>query len=139
MTIRYIAAWLPMVILAILNGTIRDFTYGQFTSDHLAHQLSTFSLIIVFSVYVWLLNRKWPLESARQAALVGLIWLILTVAFEFAMGLFISGQSWEQMFQAYNILSGNLWLLVPLAVAVLPTVMYRLKKTSPGSRSHPPE
>ena len=118
-----------MVILAILNGTIRDFTYGQFTSDHLAHQLSTFSLIIVFSVYVWLLNRKWPLKTLGQAALVGLIWLILTVAFEFAMGLFISGQSWEQMFQAYNILSGNLWLLVPLAVAVLPSIMYWLKMT----------
>ena len=137
MTIRYLLAWLPMVIFAILNGLVREFTYGQYTSDQFAHQLSTFSLIIIFSVYVWFLNHKWPLESPDQAALVGVIWLILTVSFEFAMGLFISGLSWEQMFQTYNILSGNLWLLVPLAVAVLPTVMYRLKKKPLSSRSLP--
>ncbi len=127
MKTRYLLAWLPMVLLAILNGVIREITYGQAMSGKHAHQLSTFTLILIFAVYIWYLNLKWPLASLRQAALVGLIWLVLTVIFEFGMGRFISGQSWEQMFQAYNILFGNLWLLVPVAVAVLPSAVYLIK------------
>ncbi|TVQ75247.1 MAG: hypothetical protein EA363_00765 [Balneolaceae bacterium] len=121
---KYLLAWFPMVLLAILNGVIREATYGQMVSHDLAHQISTVTLILAFSVYVWFLGRIWPLASLRQAALVGTVWLALTVAFEFAMGRFISGLSWEEMFRAYDLLSGNLWILVPLAVALLPSLMF---------------
>ncbi len=121
---RYLLAWLPMVVLAILNGAIRDFMYGRFMSEQHAHQLSTISLILVFTVYVWFLNRKWPLKSMRQAVGVGALWLVFTVVFEFGMGLFITGLTWEEMLRAYNIFSGNLWVLIPIAVAVLPAVVY---------------
>ena len=124
MTRKYLLAWIPMVFLAILNGGLRDFTYGQVISQNLAHQVSTITLILVFTVYVWVLGRIWPLASLRQAALVGAVWLLLTVAFEFALGRFLSGLSWEEMFRAYNFLSGNLWILVPLSVGLLPTIFF---------------
>ena len=124
MIARYLLAWFPMVLLAILNGALRDFTYAQMVSQVHAHQISTVTLIFVFTIYVWFLGRIWPLASLRQAALVGTVWLTLTVAFEFAMGRFISGLSWEEMFRAYDISSGNLWILVPLAVALLPSLMF---------------
>ena len=124
MTRKYLLAWIPMIFLAILNGGLRDFTYGQVISQNLAHQVSTITLILVFTVYVWVLGRIWPLASLRQAALVGAVWLLLTVAFEFALGRFLSGLSWEEMFRAYNFLSGNLWILVPLSVGLLPTIFF---------------
>ena len=124
MIARYLLAWFPMVLLAIFNGGLRDFTYAQMVSQVHAHQISTVTLIFVFTIYVWFLGRIWPLASLRQAALVGTVWLTLTVAFEFAMGRFISGLSWEEMFRAYDISSGNLWILVPLAVALLPSLMF---------------
>ena len=129
MITRYLFAWLAMVALAILNGAARDFTYGRVMSDQLAHQLSTVSLILVFTVYVWFLIRKWPLESMRQAVGVGALWLMFTVVFEFGMGLFISGLTWEEMLRAYNIFSGNLWVLIPISVAVLPAFMYWIRHT----------
>jgi len=121
---KYLLAWIPMIFLAILNGGLRDFTYAQMVSQAHAHQISTVTLISVFTIYVWFLGRIWPLASLRQAALVGTVWLTLTVAFEFAIGLFISGLSWEEMFRAYDLSSGNLWILVPLAVALLPSLMF---------------
>jgi len=121
---KHLLAWIPMIFLAILNGGLRDFTYAQMVSQVHAHQISTVTLIFVFTIYVWFLGRIWPLASLRQAALVGTVWLTLTVAFEFAMGRFISGLSWEEMFRAYDISSGNLWILVPLAVALLPSLMF---------------
>ena len=37
----YTASWLSMVILAILNGAIREKVYGKFMGELTAHQLST--------------------------------------------------------------------------------------------------
>ena len=127
---KHLLAWIPMIFLAILNGGLRDFTYGQAVSHELAHQISTVTLILVFTVYTWVLGRIWPLASLRQAALVGAVWLLLTVAFEFALGRFLSGLSWEEMFRAYELLSGNLWMLVPLSVGLLPAVFFLINQNS---------
>ena len=124
MVTRYLFAWIPMIFIAVFNGTMRDFTYGQAVSYELAHQISTITLIVLFALYVWFLGRIWPLSSLKQAALIGAIWLVLTILFEFALGRFVTGLTWEQMFQAYDLLSGNLWTLVPLAVALLPSLIY---------------
>jgi hypothetical protein len=128
MTRKYLLAWIPMVFLAILNGIIRDATYGQALSNELAHQVSTITLILIFTVYVGFLSRKWPLSSFSHAAVIGVAWLLLTVAFEFALGRFISGLSWQEMFRAYDLLSGNLWMLVPLSVGLLPTVFFLINQ-----------
>ena len=130
MILRYTLAWLPMVVLAILNGTLRQFTYGKAMSEMHAHQLSSVTLILIFGVYVWLLSSRWPLHSLGQATLVGLIWLVLTMLFEFVMGRYISHLSWEQLLQAYNIFAGNLWPLVLMAVMVLPVLVFWLRRTA---------
>lgn len=128
MVLRYTLAWLPMVVLAVLNGTLREFTYGKAMSELHAHQLSSVTLILIFAAYVWLLSSRWPLYTPGQAIVVGLIWLVLTVLFEFGMGCYISHQSWEQLLQAYNIFAGNLWPLVLVAVAVLPALAFWLRR-----------
>lgn len=127
---RYILAWVPMAVLAILNGTLRQLTYGKVMSTLRAHQLSAVTLILIFFVYVWFLNSLWPLPSLTQAALVGLVWLLLTLAFEFGVGRFIVKQSWELLLQEYNIFAGNFWLLVPLAVAVLPALVFWIRRAA---------
>jgi len=43
----YTASWLGMVILAIINGVIRENEYGKFMSELTAHQLSTLAGIIL--------------------------------------------------------------------------------------------
>ncbi|MGM0477562.1 MAG: hypothetical protein ACQERR_10330 [Pseudomonadota bacterium] len=127
---RYLLAWLPMVPLAILNGTLREFTYGRVLAESTAHQLSTVTLVLLFTLYARLLDARWPLTSRALAIGVGGIWLVLTVAFEFGLGR-LGGRSWEELFRAYDILSGNLWLLVPVAVAVLPMVMHLRHRSLP--------
>ena len=43
----YTASWLGMVILAILNGVIREKVYGKFMGELTAQQLSTLAGIIL--------------------------------------------------------------------------------------------
>jgi hypothetical protein len=69
---RYLAAWAPMVPLAILNGTLREWTYGRRLPALRAHQLSTLTLALLVGGYVLLVTRWLPLGSSRQAWVVGL-------------------------------------------------------------------
>ena len=52
---------------------------------------------------------------------------MLTLAFEFLLGRFVSGLSWGQTLAEYDIASGRLWVLVPLWMALAPYVFFRLR------------
>ena len=57
--------------------------------------------------------------SARDLLKVGLLWVVLTLLFEFGMG-WVSGASWEAMIADYGLGRGRLWPLVLLAILVAP-------------------
>lgn len=137
---RYTIAWLGMPFLGILNGAIRNFTYQSVVGELTAHQLSTLSLLVLISFYLWLIGRRWKLESARQALTIGLIWLILTVAFEFLFGHYVMNHSWSRLLADYNILNGRIWLFIPLWVAMAPYVFFRFAVRTPqGGSSESPQ
>lgn len=121
----YMLAWLGMVILAIVNGMIRENFYGQFMSELSAHQLSTLIAIIIFGIYIFTLTGIFHIQSTTQALMIGGIWVIMTVTFEFVFGHFIAGHSWARLLQDYNILRGRVWVFVLIWTFVAPYVFYR--------------
>lgn len=125
MFLRYILAWLPMMLIGIANGVIREASYGKVLSELRAHQLSTLIGILLLSFYIGFLLHRWPLESIEQAILVGLLWLGMTIAFEFGFGHYIAGHDWSKLLSDYNLLKGRVWLLVLIWIAVAPTLFYR--------------
>ncbi len=127
MILKYTLAWIPMVFIAVLNGTLREFGYKSFVGDLAAHQISTASAILFFGIYIWILTGVWPLRSTSQALAVGLIWLVLTVAFEFLFGHYVAGHSWSRLLADYNIFAGRIWVLVLIWIAVAPMLMRRLR------------
>ena len=38
---KYVLAWIPMVVIAIANGAIREGWYGKHVSELQAHQVTT--------------------------------------------------------------------------------------------------
>lgn len=123
--LKYMLAWIPMVFIAIANGVLRQFGYGKFFSELHAHQLSTLIGAVLFGIYIWVIIRYWKPVSARQALTIGMVWLGLTVAFEFLFGHFVSGHSWPRLLQDYNLLAGRVWSLLLVWVAVAPYVFWR--------------
>lgn len=123
---RYVLAWIPMMFIGIINGIIREMTYGKYFNQLRAHQVSTVTGVLLLGFYIWMLVYLWGFESPRQAIAVGSIWLGLTVMFEFAFGRFVAKHSWSQLLSDYNILAGRIWLAVLIWVAIAPWLFYRL-------------
>jgi peptidoglycan biosynthesis protein MviN/MurJ (putative lipid II flippase) len=124
-TRNFTIAWLGGIPIAIINAAIRNIIFQPYTGELLAHQLSSVTMILIFAAYFWLLNKRWPITSDRQAAIIGVIWLVLTMIFEFIFGHYIMGHSWNRLLADYNIFSGRLWSLVLIWILIGPYLVYR--------------
>ncbi|MDF1497110.1 MAG: hypothetical protein P1P90_03540 [Patescibacteria group bacterium] len=117
-------AWLSLVFLAIINGSIRNYIYEPIVGNLAAHQISSvFFILVIFLVsYLFLLFTK-PNFPSYHLLIIGLIWLLLTLAFEFLFGHFVAGHSWAKLFADYNILKGRIWSLVIITTLIAPFII----------------
>jgi hypothetical protein len=130
MIARYLLVWLLLAVVGIANGIVRESTYGKVLSDLAAHQLSTVTAILASGVAVWLVHRAWPIESAAQAWIIGGLWLVATIIFEFGFGHYIVGHAWQRLFADYNLFAGRVWGLFLLWVLVMPYAIFTLANSN---------
>jgi len=64
---------MPMVVIAVANGAVREAWYGRHVTELRAHQISTGSGLLLLGAYIWVVIRLWPPESPMEALAVGLI------------------------------------------------------------------
>lgn len=119
----YAACWPGMAVLAVLNGIVRQKTYGRRLPEIAAHQVSSIVLIALIGFYAWILAGVFPIHSLHRSAEIGALWLILTAAFEFLFGRFAMKHSWEALRRDYRIDRGRLWLLVLIWTGATPVVL----------------
>jgi len=126
----YIAFWFVLAVVAVANGTLRQFGYGQYLSELSAHQVSTVTGILFTGVAAWAFSRYLPIGSALQACLIGACWLAMTLVFEFGFGHYVAGHSWRHLLADYNLLAGRVWIFFLAWIAVLPFLLYRTQVNS---------
>jgi hypothetical protein len=114
-----------MLLIAIANGAARDLWYKKHLGDLRAHQVSTVTFLIFLGVYIRFIISRFPLLSGTQAILTGLLWVLLTLLFEFGFGL-LRGNSFPHLLEDYNILKGRLWILIPAWLLLAPYLFYRI-------------
>ena len=127
MYIKYFLLWLPMVILAFINAGIRQTVFIKYFDELRAHQLSTVTLIIFCSIYVWFIFPMLKVQSAGQAFAIGLMWAVLTIIFEFSLGMILK-RPLSVLLQNNNIFSGHIWPLFILSLFFLPYLYFILRK-----------
>jgi hypothetical protein len=127
--IRYVLLWVPMLVIAVANGALRQATFAKVMPELRAHQLSTLIGAVLMGLFIWFVVRTWPPTSSRHAILIGLVWLLLTVAFEFFMGLVLAHRPLSQVLDDYNLLAGRVWVLFLIWLALAPWVFFRIRAT----------
>ena len=122
-----IGTWFLFMILAIINAIIRNEGYKPLIGDLRAHQLSTFTFIILIFVVTYFVLKFSNLQiSDKEAILLGFLWLMMTITFEFIAGHFIFGNPWEKLIADYNILQGRIWILVLFTILFSPYITNKL-------------
>jgi len=114
-----------MLVIAVVNGAVRDFVYRKRIGELAAHQLSTVIGSSLFLVYIRAIIHVWRPASPQMALGVGLLWLALTLVFEFGFGR-ARKLPWTTLLRDYNIFAGRLWILVLLVVTFAPLLFYYL-------------
>lgn len=123
--LTYLLLWFPMMLIAVLNGTVRDLVYKKYTGELTAHQLSTASLLVLLGIYIRWTMQQYPPATAATALQIGCGWMLLTLLFEFGLGR-IRGRSWQVVLADYQIQKGRIWVLIPAWVLVAPWFFYQL-------------
>ena len=120
---RYVFLWIPMLIIAIVNGSARDLWYKTYLGEQSAHQLSTFTLILLFGLYFYFVFKKYPIATKKRSYKIGVLWMLLTLSFEFSFG-YYRGLTLTDILADYNILNGRVWVLIPICLLVAPRLYY---------------
>jgi hypothetical protein len=125
---RYLFAWVAMLMIAVANGLLRQLTFAKVMPELRAHQLSTLIGSVFIGLFIWQVIRRWPPSSERHALRIGFAWLLLTVVFEFFMGLVLSRKPLAQVLLDYNLLEGRVWVLFLTWLTLAPWLFFRFRK-----------
>lgn len=123
-----------LVVLAIINGTIREKYINSYVGQQKGHLISSvvFCIVIIVATYFYVLLFLFGKGLGTKTMLdVGGYWLVLTVAFEFIFGHYVAGHSWEKLLADYNIFKGRIWGVVLLTVFFAPLVCATLLQDNP--------
>lgn len=124
--IKAILFWFVLLLLAITNATVREFTYKPLLEPSIgmwAHQLSSVTAIIIFFVAIYLFL-KFIKEDYKKIDLlvIGFIWFLMTLLFEVYMNYFVRSLSLQQILYTYYFWKGELWIFVLLSLLLLPMI-----------------
>lgn len=119
--------WFLLMVLAIGNGTVRLKFIIPFTGLTAGLAISTVMLCVLILGATWLGIRWLGPATTQQAWSIGLLWLVMTLGFEFGAGHLLFKKPWSELLVDYNIAKGRIWVLVPIVTALAPWWMAKLR------------
>jgi hypothetical protein len=122
--VRALAVWGLLLVLAVLNGGVRDTWLSPVLGDTIGRAISSVLLALLILLATWLTIRWIGPATPGQAMTVGALWVGLTLTFELGVGHYGFGKSWAELLADYDLLRGRIWILVLLATFVAPMLTF---------------
>lgn len=119
--------WLVIALAAVANGAAREKYLRPRLGENGGHILSTIILCAVILLFAFLFIGWIGARTRQEAFLLGMVWVTLTLAFEFLAGRYLFGNSWEKLLADYNVFKGRVWLLVVLTTLLAPLWAFGLR------------
>jgi hypothetical protein len=130
--LKVLAVWLLILVCAVVNGAFREGVlvprFGSLPAYVVSGVLLSLCIVAVSTALVSWFGQL-PVSSYL---LLGILWLILTLAFEFGVGHFLRHKTWPQLFEAYTFQGGNLWPIVLIVTTLAPLLAAYLRGLLPG-------
>ena len=118
--------WLGILLLAVINGIIRETLF----IPELGKSLGLIFSGVLLSLFIFLMT-YFTLPWFGKIKLfnylyIGIAWICLTLVFEFTFGL-LQGKSWSELFDAYLFKDGNIWPIVLLITTLSPYLSAKIR------------
>lgn len=126
MYFKSVLIWMLLALLAVLNGTFRVYIILPLTGEAVAHIISTCIFLVIQFITIYFFIKKIKLQHIISAVKIGLLWLCITVLFEFVFGHCVMKHPWEKLLADYNLFNGRLWVMVLLNNIIAPVVSFKV-------------
>lgn len=133
MCARALAVWLLVMAVEFVHGTLRWIFLRPHVGDFRSGQIGVLTGSVLFLLIVYLCEPRMKLQSARDCFRVGLLWVGLTLLFEWSFGHYVMGRSWESIGTEYNLSRGGLMTIGLLVFAMTPWIAWQLRRSSTRS------
>jgi hypothetical protein len=117
---RAVVIWLVMLVVASLNGALREAVLIPMMGAIVGRVISSLLLSVLILLLTYLSIRWIGPRSTRDAWVIGGLWVTLTLGFEFIAGHYLFGTPWSQLFEDYNVMRGRIWILVLITTGIAP-------------------
>ena len=124
--LKSLLIWLSIIPLAFLNGILRGYLLLP-VLEAFAYPISGVLLALCIFIVSYIFIPR--LGSANKQAYIkmGIVWVFATIIFETLLGI-IMGLSFREILEAYNFLTGNLWLFVVVFIGFVPVIVAKMKE-----------
>lgn len=128
--LRAVVVWLVIIAVETVHGVLRTLLLVPLVGDFPARRVSVLTgSLLIFGV-VWVFVRWIAAVTRLQLLGVGLLWVVLTVLFEIALGRYALGLSWDRIAEDYDVARGGLLGFGLLFMAAAPTLAAKLRRRS---------
>ena len=128
MIIRTVLIWSGLLVVAIVNGAVRESVLVPKLGLGLARAVSTVMLATLIAGLGWALTPWIGPATLQDAWMIGVLWVALTLAFEFLGGHFLFGKPWPELFADYNLLAGRIWVMVLIVTLMTPALAFTVRR-----------
>jgi hypothetical protein len=124
---RLLIVWFAMLIMASVNGGVREGLLVPMLGPGAARAVSTLLLCAIVFVLTYFTISWIDPRSSRDAWIIGGVWLALTLAFELLAGHYLFGNQWSDLLAEYNVFRGRIWILALITTFTAPWVCARAR------------
>ena len=123
---RTFAVWMMLIVTESVHGIIRQRLIAPEIGDLPSRQLGVFTGSLIIFVLSLLMSSWMNLRTLAGQLQAGFLWVILTVLFEFGLGM-VLGYLPERLLSDYDILQGGYMAFGLLFMLFAPALAARIR------------
>jgi hypothetical protein len=118
--------WLGILVVAFLNGALRELLLVRLVGEQVGHVLSVVLLSgAIFGIAYLFVKALRPIPPSTLLG-IGFFWLALSLLFEFGFFHYVMHEPWSTLLAGFNIFQGQLLIVVWLTTLLSPLVCGKL-------------
>ena len=130
---RAFIVWLVIIVAETVHGTLRQLFLTPIVGDLPARQFGVAIGSVIILAIALVFARWLGARSAPERLAVGLLWVVLTIGFEIALGTML-GLTRERMLADYDPAQGGFMVLGLLFMLLAPTLAAWLRAVGDGGK-----